>query len=125
MWLYVIARDCQERRKRKGKKNDEEKNIFSIFPKFKWNVTENLKKGNEKLEKFAVLAKFEKFPFPSVNFLQKKKRKERKKKARLRNNQVKQFRNEVFIARRIETVAGGQKLFNMCINSTRFIVNNL
>lgn len=78
MWLYVIARDCQERRKRKGKKNDEEKNIFSIFSKFKWNVTENLKKGNEKLEKFAVLAKFEKFPFPSVNFLQKKKKRKEK-----------------------------------------------
>lgn len=80
MWLYVIARDCQERRKRKGKKNDEEKNIFSIFPKFKWNVTENLKKGNEKLEKFAVLAKFEKFPFRSVNFLQEKKEKKGKRK---------------------------------------------
>lgn len=81
MWLYVIARDCQERRKRKGKKNDEEKNIFSIFPKFKWNVTENLKKvNNEKLKKFAVLAKFEKFPFPSVNFLQEKKEKKGKRK---------------------------------------------
>lgn len=89
MWLYVIARDCQERRKRKGKKNDEEKDIFSIFSKFKWNVTENLKKGNEKLEKFAVLAKFEKFPFPSVNFLQKKKKRKEKEssiKERIKSN---------------------------------------